>query len=108
MRSKPADDPRIEAIAAALGGNVEIIPVPIPLDCTDGFAEAYYGRPERLLDRNARLACSAWSFLDPSVVERFEADLARELETGAWDSKYGHLRTQAAFGGSLKLVSGRR
>jgi SAM-dependent methyltransferase len=90
--------PRIEAIAVALGGNAEILPVPIPLDCTDGFAEAYYGRPERLLDRNARLACSAWSFLDPSVVERFEADLARDLESGVWDSKYGICARRRSLG----------
>ncbi|MFD9428522.1 MULTISPECIES: hypothetical protein [unclassified Streptomyces] len=44
--------------------------VPIPLDCTDGFDEAYYGRPEMLLDPAARQACSAWSFVDDEVRER--------------------------------------
>jgi hypothetical protein len=63
--------PRIETIVSALGGNTRVIPVPIPLDCTDGFGEAYYGRPNCLLDPRARLACSAWSFVDPSVGFRF-------------------------------------
>jgi SAM-dependent methyltransferase len=45
--------PRIETIVAASGRNTEVIPVPIPLDCTDGFGEAYYGRPECLLDPRA-------------------------------------------------------
>jgi hypothetical protein len=36
----------------------------IPLNCNDGFNEAYYGRPEKLLDTRARLACSAWSLID--------------------------------------------
>jgi hypothetical protein len=99
--------PRIEAIAAALGDRTEIIPVPIPLDCADGFGEAYYGRPECLLDPAARLACSAWSFVDPSVEARFVKELGRDLESGKWDARHGHLRKQAHFEGSLKLVIGR-
>jgi SAM-dependent methyltransferase len=51
--------PPLERIARELGGRSEILPVPIPLDCSDGFNEAYYGRPEMLLDPQARLACSA-------------------------------------------------
>jgi hypothetical protein len=96
--------PRIEAIAAALGDRTEVIPVPIPLDCTDGFGEAYYGRPECLLDPAARLACSAWSFVEPSVAARFVKELGRDLTSGKWDAKYGHLRQQAQFEGSLKLI----
>jgi hypothetical protein len=100
--------PPIETITAALGGRAEVIPVPIPLDCTDGFGEAYYGRPEKLLDPGARLACSAWSFVPPSVIERFEADLGADLASGAWDVKHGHLRTQPWFDGSLRLIVGHR
>jgi SAM-dependent methyltransferase len=100
--------PPIALVREALGGCTDVYPVPIPLDCTDGFGEAYYGRPERLLDRQARLACSAWSFVDRSVVDRFEAQLDRDLKTGAWDAQFGHLRTQPQFEGSLRLVVSRR
>jgi SAM-dependent methyltransferase len=96
--------PRVETIASALGGIVDVQSIPIPLDCTDGFGEAYYGRPECLLDPEARRACSAWSFVDPSVVDRFVTALAFEHESGEWDAKYGHLRRQAEFLGSLKLI----
>jgi hypothetical protein len=82
------------------------LPVPIPLTCTDGFAEAYYGRPERLLESGARLACSAWSFVDASVIDGFVGRLSQDLTDGTWDSNYGHLRTQPAFEGSLTLVVG--
>jgi len=99
--------PRIEAIAAALGDRVEIIPVPIPLDCTDGFGEAYYGRPECLLDPAARRACSAWSFVEAKVEARFVNELGRDLQSGRWDAEYGHLRQQAHFDGSLKLIISR-
>ena len=52
--------PTIERIKAALGGDVAVEAVPVPLDCQDGFNEAYYGRPDAFLNVNARLACSSW------------------------------------------------
>lgn len=91
-------------VARILGGSTTVALLPIPLDCTDGFNEAYYGRPERLLDPNARRACSAWSFVDDAAVRRFGRALASDLASGAWDARHGHLRTQAAFEGSLILV----
>ncbi|MFD3998495.1 class I SAM-dependent methyltransferase [Streptomyces sp. NPDC058548] len=96
--------PPIEAMASALGGTVTTRRVPIPLDCTDGFNEAYYGRPEMLLDPAARQACSAWSFIDDGARERFDQTLHHDLESGAWDERFGHLRTQATYEGSLVIV----
>jgi SAM-dependent methyltransferase len=100
--------PSAEALAGALGGAVRTASVAIPLDCTDGFNEAYYGRPEALLDPAARLSCSAWSFVGEAVQDRFTRDLSRDLADGTWDRKYGHLRTQPAFDGSLILVTAER
>jgi len=93
-------------IARMLGGTVEARVLPVPLDCTDGFGEAYYGRPEALLDPGARLANSAWSFVGPKVEPRFERELRRDLDSGAWDARYGALRTQPEFDGSLRLIVG--
>jgi SAM-dependent methyltransferase len=99
--------PAVEAIAAGLGGTVAATVVPVPLDCTDGFNEAYYGRPEALLDPAARLSCSAWSFVGDAVHDRFTRDLSRDLADGTWDGRHGRLRIQPAFDGSLILVTGR-
>lgn len=99
--------PSIERIAAAMGGHVEVKPVPIPLDCRDGFNEAYYGRPEALLDPEARLACSSWSLVSAAAVERFVRHLSDDLSNGRWDEKYGHLRSQPFFDGPLRLIVGR-
>ncbi|MFB7376945.1 class I SAM-dependent methyltransferase [Kitasatospora purpeofusca] len=96
--------PPIDELATALGGDVTVRPVPIPLDCTDGFNEAYYGRPEMLLDPAARQACSAWSFVDDGARERFDRGLRRDLESGDWERRYSHLRTRPAYEGSLVLV----
>ena len=99
--------PSIDAVVKELGGRAEVWPVPIPLDCSDGFGEAYYGRPEMLLDPEARRACSAWSFVEPAVISRFESQLHADLASGTWDARHGHLRAQACFDGSLRLVVAR-
>ena len=76
----------------------------IPLQCRDGFNEAYYGRPECLLEDAARMACSAWSFVPRQLEERYTNYLASELRDGTWDKMRGHLRTQTEYDGSLRLV----
>jgi len=96
--------PPVETILSGLGGGT-VRPVGIPLNCRDGFGEAYYGRPEMLLDRGARLANSAWSFVGTTVQRRFERELSRDLQDGSWDRRYGNLRTLQYFDGSLVLIS---
>ncbi|MFJ5265053.1 class I SAM-dependent methyltransferase [Streptomyces sp. NPDC088387] len=96
--------PPLRHLTAALGGTTVVQPVPVPLDCTDGFNEAYYGRPEMLLDPGARQACSAWSFIDDRARQGFDASLRRALGSGAWDEAFGHLRTRPTYDGSLVLL----
>jgi SAM-dependent methyltransferase len=96
--------PPIATIRSLLGGSTTVHPVPIPLDCTDGFNEAYYGRPEMLLVPEARQSCSAWSFIEDDVASRYTASLAGDLESGVWDEAHGHLRRQPLYEGSLVVV----
>jgi SAM-dependent methyltransferase len=98
--------PSVERIRKALGGHVVVETVPVPLNCKDGFNEAYYGRPEAFLNEDARLACSSWSLVPRQAVERFEAALTADLQSGRWDEKHGHLRSQPFFDGPLRLVIG--
>jgi SAM-dependent methyltransferase len=99
--------PAIDRIATALGSSCEVTAVPIPIDCVDGFTEAYYARPERFLDPRVRAAQSAWGFVDPADAEAGMARLRSDLDSGAWDERYGHLRTQPEFLGSMRLLVGR-
>jgi len=99
-------DPPIRRLADALGTRSEVRRVPIPRECTDGFCEAYYGRPERFLDPGARSACSVWSFVEDGVVARFKRELSTDLRSGRWDARHGALRTLPQFDGSLRLVIG--
>jgi SAM-dependent methyltransferase len=99
--------PTVEALRDGLGGPVGTTVVPVPLDCTDGFNEAYYGRPEALIDPAARQSCSAWSFVGAAVHDRFTRDLSRDLADGSWDDRHGYLRSEPAFEGSLILAVSR-
>jgi SAM-dependent methyltransferase len=55
----------VDEVAAELGGNVRVESIPTPADCTDGFFEAYWNRPEPLLDPTVRASQSIWQLLDP-------------------------------------------
>ena len=96
--------PSVERIRAALGGTIEVGDVPIPLDCTDGFVEAFYGRPEALLDQAVRSGQSAWQFVDPAATAAGLDRLAEDLRSGAWDRRHGALRTAPTYRGPLVLI----
>jgi SAM-dependent methyltransferase len=93
-----------EEVAAELGGKVRIESLPTPADCTDGFFEAYWNRPEVLLDPGVRASQSIWQLLEPGAEERIFARLAADLESGKWDEEHGALRERESYEGSLRLV----
>jgi len=95
---------RPDQVAVALGGRTRIEAIPTPADCADGFFEAFWNRPEALLDPEVRASQSMWELLDDGVEERIVSRLAAALESGAWDAEHGHLRECESFDGSLRLV----
>ena len=97
--------PEIERIRGLLGGHSTVAPVPVPIDCVDGFGEAFYGRPEALLDPAVRAAQSGWAFVDPPTIDRFVDHLRSDLDSGEWDRRFGHLRSQSEYFGSLRLLT---
>ena len=96
--------PAIADVAAALGGRTRVERVPTPGDCTDGFFEAFWRRPEALLDPAVRGAQSMWTLLDSGQEQRMIERLAAALDDGAWDAEHGHLRHQDSYHGALRLV----
>jgi hypothetical protein len=98
--------PPIDKILLGLGGNTEVTTVPVPVDCVDGFTEAYYARPERFLDPSVRRSQSAWGFVADEAQERFVRDLACDLDSGVWEQKYGEWRKRPHFEGSMRLIVG--
>ena len=98
--------PSVEHVIAVLGGSCEVTPVPIPLDCSDGFGEAYYGRPEAFLDPVVRAAQSGWALTDPAAVGRGLDRLRADLESGAWNARHGRLRRTPERVGAVRLIVG--
>lgn len=94
----------IDEIAAELGGKVRIERMPTPADCTDGFFEAYWNRPEPLLDPTVRASQSIWELLEPGVEEQIFERLGADLASGKWDAEHGALRNTPSYEGSLRLV----
>jgi hypothetical protein len=93
----------IDAITPILG-EARIESIPIPANCTDGFFEAHYARPEAYLDPAVRGAQSVWPRLPEGAEQRAVAALAADIASGAWDARHGHLRTQAEYDGGLRLI----
>ncbi len=96
--------PAIDDVAAALGGRTRVERIPTPADCADGFFEAFWRRPEALLDPGVRRSQSMWALLPAGVEERIVQRLRSALDSGAWDRDHGHLRELDALDGSLRLV----
>jgi len=93
-----------EEVAAELGGVTRIETIPTPADCTDGFFEAFWNRPEALLDPTVRASQSLWQLVGPEVEEEIVGRLAADLESGRWDEEHGALRERQSYEGSLRLV----
>jgi SAM-dependent methyltransferase len=94
----------VEEVAAELGGAARVESIPTPADCTDGFFEAFWNRPEAILDPAVRSSQSIWELVESDVEEGIVARLAADLESGKWDSEHGALRERDSYEGSLRLV----
>jgi SAM-dependent methyltransferase len=71
-------------VTELLPGRCEITSVPIPSDCQDGFVQAYWRRPQLLLDPDVRSTMALFARLSPDVRERGLARLRDDLDSGEW------------------------
>jgi SAM-dependent methyltransferase len=100
-----ADHTPLDLVLEALETDrVEIVPT--PADCSDGFASAYWRRPERYLSPVARGNISAFARLDQSLVEPGIAQLARDLANGVWRERHADLMAKESIDAGLRLVIG--
>lgn len=84
--------------------DARVEPIPMPRLCEDGFWCALWDRPELHLDPEVRRASSGWHQIEDGERERGLAALQADLESGAWDERYGHLRTAPELDIGLRLV----
>lgn len=83
---------------------VDVRPMWVPLDCTDGFTGAYYGRPEAYLDPVVISGMSAIYRLPAEVRMTGQERLRAALDDGSWDERHGHLRTTPRHDIGYRLV----
>jgi SAM-dependent methyltransferase len=96
--------PAIGHVQEVLGGSSVVTVIPVPIDCADGFTEAYFARPEAFLDPDVHRSQSAWEFVAAGTIDRAINRLRRDLESGKWDERNGSLKSQPEFFGSLRLI----
>lgn len=95
--------PRLAELEEVMGG-LEVIPVPIPHDCTDGFMGAFWRRPSAYLEPDVRGAMSSLATgASPAVLGR----LADDLVTGKWHERYASYLDVTELDLGYRLVIGK-
>jgi SAM-dependent methyltransferase len=72
-------------------GRCEILEVPVPADCRDGFFHAYWRRPHAYLDERVRESMAVFRRLDPIQTQMGLERLAGDLVTHRWQARHGDL-----------------
>lgn len=99
--------PSMTQLATWLGGDVTIETVPVAVNTPDWTLASFWAHPERVLDEQARGATSGFARMPDAVVRRVVSAVGRDLASGAWEDRYGHLRRRSALDvGQRLLVAG--
>ena len=85
--------------------SVELMPVPIPADCRDGFLGAYWKRPRAYLDPLVRAGISTFSRIGDvgANLSRLEAD----IDSGVWERRNSDLQLRSTLELGYRLVIAR-
>jgi SAM-dependent methyltransferase len=93
--------PDLTAMLERIIGPVQMKPVPIPHDCTDGLLCAFWRRPDAYLDADVRSGMSSFARIDAeSGLEKLQNDLS----SGNWAERYGHLMALDALDLGYRVV----
>ena len=80
----------ISELMAVLGDG-QIVSVPVPHDCVDGFHGAFWRRPEAYLDPQVRSGISTYALMSAAELDEGLRRLAEDLESGAWARRHRDL-----------------
>jgi SAM-dependent methyltransferase len=85
--------------------NAKVEVLPVPCECEDGFMAAFWARPHAYLDPETRMATSPWHDMPAAVVDRALTRLRGDLDSGEWQSRYGHLLDRRELDVGLRLIT---
>lgn len=92
------------ALSAQLAG-ATVEPIPVPRDCTDLFFAALWARPEKLFDEEVVKPMWVWQSISEEARRSGRERLRADLDSGAWEQRFGHLRELPSLDVGLRLVS---
>jgi SAM-dependent methyltransferase len=94
------------AFAATLEdmGRCEILDVPVPADCHDGFFHAYWRRPYAYLDERVRESMAVFKRLDPIQMQTGLERLADDLAAHRWHARHADLLDREALDLGYRLL----
>ena len=95
----------LDQLAGLLGGRLDITPVPIPADCTDGFNAAYWRRPHAYLDPQVWRPMSALALIPAADRDRGLHRLRADLDSGEWHRRWGDLLGRDEFDLGYRVVT---
>ena len=96
--------PSLADQAAALGAEVEVVPV--PWDCRDGFFGAFWRRPEAYLDPAVRAGISTLAKRSEDELAEGLARLCADLDSGAWARRHADLLERETLDLGYRLLVG--
>ena len=97
----------ITDVISALG-ECQVVTVPIPHDCVDGFHGSFWRRPEAYLDPRIRSGISTYSLLSPGDLDLGLRRLKRDLQSGVWEGRYRELLDLEEYDIGYRLIIAER
>ena len=94
----------LDRLITLLGTQVRTVPVPVPHDCTDGFAAAYWRRPRAYLDPAVRAGISVLVQPGAEALQQGLRKLAADLDSGRWHDRHGDLVLLDQFDAGYRLL----
>lgn len=104
LKSFPATKDIASLITEITKKTVEVIPFLLPPDLSDRFAAAGWCQPEIYLDTEVRNGISSFSKMPQAELEAGIARLTQDINSGAWDDKYGYLKQQQEYDAGYRLI----
>ena len=97
----------LDTVVEGLSGpnrRVDVEPIDVPWDCTDGFLAAYWRRPHSYLDDTVRAGMSGVAALPAGVVLPAMARLAEDVRSHRWHQRHADLVERDSLDVGYRLV----
>lgn len=80
-------------------------PVPVPHDCLDGFAAAFWRRPAAYLDPHVRAGISMLALTEPTALTAGLRALEVDIHSGRWAREHPDLTEATEYDAGYRLIT---